>query len=74
MLEEVTNISSRIALQWIPGHCQIKGNEQADSLTKERSGMNVDISLEEANTLLKAAIHQRWLEKHPSFSKYDAFH
>ena len=40
LLEEVANISSRIALQWIPGHRQIKGNEQADSLAKEESTMN----------------------------------
>ena len=33
-----------------------------------------DMSLEEAKTQVKAAIHQRWLEKHPSFSKDDAFH
>jgi len=25
----------QIALQWIPGHCQITGNEQADSLAKK---------------------------------------
>ena len=25
----------QIALQWIPGHCQITGNEQADLLTKK---------------------------------------
>ena len=25
----------QIALQWIPGHCQIAGNEQADALAKK---------------------------------------
>ena len=51
--------------------------EQADSLAKEGSAWNpieVDVSLEEARTQLKTAIHQRWLEKHSSFSKDDAFH
>ena len=33
-----------------------------------------DMSLEKAKIQVKAAIHQRWLEKHPSFSEDDVFH
>ncbi|KAK3738952.1 hypothetical protein RRG08_006519 [Elysia crispata] len=42
LLEEVANISSRIALQWIPGHCQIKTNEQCNSLAMNQT--EVDMS------------------------------
>ena len=31
------NIHKQIALQWIPGLCQIAGNEHADALAKKRS-------------------------------------
>ena len=37
---EVASILARLVLQWIPGHCHIKGNEQVDSLGKEGSAMN----------------------------------
>ena len=31
--------TNRTVLQWIPGHCQISGNETADSLAKQGSQM-----------------------------------
>ena len=40
LLAEVESVSDRLVLQWIPGHCHIKGNEKADSLAKEGSAMN----------------------------------
>ena len=32
---ERTSINKQIALQWIPGNCQIAGNEHADALAKK---------------------------------------
>ena len=53
-LAEVARVSARLVLQWIPGHCYIKGNKQADSLAKKKgSVMNqieTDMSLEESKT------------------------
>ena len=77
LLAEVASVSARLVLQWIPGHCYIKGNEQADSLAKEGSAMNqieTDMSLEESKTQIRTAIYQRWIENHPNYSKTDAHH
>ena len=77
LLAEVASVSARLVLQWIPGHCHIKGNEQADSLAKEGSAMNqieMDMSLEESKTQIRTAIYQRWIENHPNYSKTDAYY
>ena len=49
LLEKVADISVKIAVQWIPRHCEIKGNKQADSPIKYRYARNQieeDMSLE----------------------------
>ena len=73
---DLTNRSS-IALQWIPAHCGISGNEEADKLSKRGSKMDQfchPVSYREAKTIIKNkynngndfdetdAIHQ--LERH----------
>ena len=43
-------------MQWIPAHCDIKGNEEADRLSKEGSKATQEdhpISYSEAKTLLR---------------------
>ena len=77
LLAELASVSARLVLQWIPGHCHIKGNEQADSLAKEGSAMNqidIDMSLEEPKTQIRPAIYQRWIENHPNYPKTDAYY
>ena len=77
LLAEVASVSARLVLQWIPGHCHIKGIEQADSLAKEGSAMNqieIDMSLEESKTQIRTAIYQRWIENHSNYSKTDAYY
>ena len=54
-LRELGNRSS-IDLQWIPAHCGISGNEQADGLSKRGSNMeqfNHIVSYQEAKTIVK---------------------
>ena len=77
LLAEATNCTTRLILQWIPGHCKIKGNDEADRLAKEGSAMvqiEVDMSLAEVKTQIKAEIQTRWLKNHPQFSNNDPFH
>ena len=73
----MASVSARLVLQWIPGHCHIKGNEQADSLAKEGSAMNqieMNMSLEESKTQIRTAIYQRWIGNHPNYSKTDGYY
>ncbi|XP_041349305.1 uncharacterized protein LOC121368632 [Gigantopelta aegis] len=52
-----------IALQWIPSHCDISGNEEADRLSKagsKRQQLRHPISYPEAKTLIQYKLRQEW--------------
>ena len=60
------SIRHTIVLQWIPSHCQIEGNEEADKLSKEGSKSEqppTSISYSEAKGLIKNTFHQAWKDK-----------
>ena len=62
-LQHKTNIS----LQWIPSHCGIGGNENADKLSKEGSRLeqpNNPISYCEIKTIIKSNMNSKWKETH----------
>ena len=62
---ELSSLSQKtnLVLQWIPAHCDIKGNEEADKLSKEGSKATQEdhpISYSEAKTLLRNCFHNSW--------------
>ena len=66
-----------VILQWVPSHCGISGNEEADRLAKRGAEMaQTDrmTTFKEAKTLVKAIQHSRWLQQHPKFERSDPYY
>ena len=56
----------QVYLQWIPGHSEILGNEEADKLAKKGSSLpqvNVPTSYETARIIIKQNAKEEWLNK-----------
>ena len=69
--------TEKTVIQWIPSHCDIQGNEEADRLAKEGGKMPQtpeEISYEEAKTLIKDEQKKRWLQQHPNYNSKDSFY
>ena len=49
--------SRRVVLQWIPAHCGISGNENADELAKRGANMqqeNLPITIKQKKTIIES--------------------
>ena len=69
--------AQQIVLQWLPGHCIIRGNTRADQLAKEGSQLKQlegGCSYAESITLVKAAIARKWKRDHPDSDPSDPIH
>ena len=69
--------TNKLILQWIPSHCDLYGNEEADNLAKLGSKMtqnNKTTNYSEEKILIKANQQRIWKAKHPQFNKSDAYH
>ncbi|RUS84323.1 hypothetical protein EGW08_007917 [Elysia chlorotica] len=66
-----------IALQWIPSHCNVFGNETADLLAKKAAALQQNdytTTYSEAKTIIHAQQHEEWLQQHPNHVQNDAYH
>ena len=66
-----------VILQWISSHCNVPGNEDADSLAKEgtaKEQVDRSTSYPEVKTILKAKQHSKWRHKHPRYNKADPYY
>lgn len=76
LCQNLTNICDKkwCVIQWIPAHCNLPGNERADTLAKEgskKTQTDRGTSLTEEKTVIKRYYKEKWERKHPHFNKND---
>lgn len=77
ILQDLTSANQATVLQWVPGHCNITGNETADRLAKQGSKLpqlENEIDLSEAKMIIRTTINNRWHTKHPKHQPSDPYH
>ena len=79
LAQTIVNIceSHEIAIQWIPSHCGLYGNEKADTLAKIASSSEQTdeaTTYEEEKTLIKRKLQEEWTKRHPNENKKDPYY
>jgi len=64
LIRQLKGKHKQIALQWLPGHCQITGNEQADVLVKKGAKISQTCIRETAYHSIKLHLKQAFRSVH----------
>jgi len=76
-LKDLCRRRKKVVLQWIPAHCNIRGNEMADHLAKEGSKQDqsdLTLSYSEAKAVVKLAYRNKWKEEHTEHDEKDSYY
>ena len=76
-LDNLQKSTEKTTIQWIPSHCNIPGNEEADRLAKEggkQQQEDMQITYSEAKTLIKEKQQKKWLQQHPNHNPSDSYY
>ena len=69
IIADITGRGQQIFLQWVPAHCGLPGNERADTLAKEASGLPQEGVTADVRILTKAvsrAATKEWQKGWPA--------
>ena len=74
VLVRLSHNFQRVVIQWKPSHCNLKGNEEADKLTKEGGHLPQEdnlVSYEEVKTIIKRHYNAKQKIDHPKHKADD---
>ena len=66
-----------VTLQWIPSHCNIYGNEKADTLDKKGSRKDQTdntATFREEKSIIKNKMKSKWKDKYPNSDAADPYY
>nr|KAG5699264.1 hypothetical protein BaRGS_000466 [Batillaria attramentaria] len=76
-LARLQQSTEHTVIQWVPSHCNIHGNEEADRLAKDGSRLpqeEQELNFEEAKTIVREIQRRRWRQEHPDHNNSDGYY
>ena len=76
-LISLNHSAKKVVMQWIPGHCDLFGNDAADELAKQGSDLEQihnGFTFHEAKTSIQGSINSRWKIQHPQYNSRDSIY